>query len=89
MIQLVSWDAQISKVHSNFSWLVLTYISNIDKLHLDLFYLHSTFAHWWVTDRIEIDLTFQRDGKPVHEVTAENHTSSDSRHILGELTKSN
>ena len=42
-----------------------------------------------MTDRIEIDLTFQRDGKPVHEVTAENHTSSDSRHILGELTKSN
>ena len=60
MIQLVSRDAQISKVHSNFSWLVLTYISNIDKLNLDLFYLHSTFAHWWVTDRIEIDLTFQR-----------------------------
>ena len=41
-----------------------------------------------MTDRIEIDLTFQRDGKPVHEVTAENHTSSDLRHILGELTKS-
>ena len=61
LIQLVSRDAQISKVHSNFSWLVLLpTFQNIDIPHLDLFYLNSTFAHRWVTDRIEIDLTFQR-----------------------------
>lgn len=43
-----------------FLGLSLPTFQNIDKPHLDLFYLNSTFAHRWVTDRIEIDLTFQR-----------------------------